>query len=92
VLVVFLCLSALYESWSIPLAVLLVVALGVLGALLAATGRGCERRLFPGRFVDDDRPFGKNAILIIQFALGQMEHGVELVPATLEAVPSLRRS
>jgi multidrug efflux pump len=87
VLVVFLCLSALYESWSIPLAVLLVVPLGVLGALLAATGRGLSNDVyFQVGLLTTIGLSAKNAILIIQFALGQMEHGVELVPATLEAV------
>jgi multidrug efflux pump len=45
-LVVFLCLAALYESWSVPFAVMLVVPLGVLGALLAATGRGLSNDVY----------------------------------------------
>jgi multidrug efflux pump len=86
-LVVFLCLSALYESWSIPMAVLLVVPLGVLGALIAATSRGLSNDVyFQVGLLTTIGLSAKNAILIIQFALGQMAHGVELVPATLEAV------
>jgi multidrug efflux pump len=86
VLVVFLCLAALYESWSIPFAVLLVVPIGVLGALLAATGRGLANDVyFQVGLLTTIGLSAKNAILIIQFALGQMAAGVDLVPATLEA-------
>ncbi|MGE5338186.1 MAG: efflux RND transporter permease subunit [Gemmatimonadota bacterium] len=86
-LVVFLCLAALYESWSIPFAVMLVVPLGVLGALLAATARGLSDDVYfqVGLLVTIGLS-AKNAVLIIQFALQQMEHGVDLVPATIEAV------
>ncbi len=84
---VFLCLSALYESWSIPVAVLLVVPLGVLGALVAATLRGFANDVyFQVGLLTTIGLSSKNAILIIQFALQQMEHGADLVPATLEAV------
>ena len=87
ILVVFLCLAALYESWSIPFAVLLIVPLGVLGALLAASGRGLTNDVyFQVGLLTTIGLSAKNAILIIQFALGQIEHGVALVPATLEAV------
>src|SRR5882724_6057616 len=87
VIVVFLCLAALYESWSIPVAVLLVVPLGVLGALLAASSRGLSNDVyFQVGLLTTIGLSAKNAILIIQFALGQMAHGVELVPATLEGV------
>jgi multidrug efflux pump len=87
ILVVFLCLAALYESWSIPVAVLLVVPLGVLGALLAASGRGLANDVyFQVGLLTTIGLSAKNAILIIQFALGQMAHGVALVPATLEGV------
>jgi len=87
VLVVFLCLAALYESWSIPAAVLLVVPLGVLGALLAATGRGLPNDVyFQVGLLTTIGLSAKNAILIIQFAMGQMAAGVDLIPATLEAV------
>ncbi len=59
-LVVFLCLAALYESWSIPVAVMMIVPLGVFGALLAATSaRLLQRRLLPGRPADHHRPVGE---------------------------------
>ena len=59
-LVVFLCLAALYESWSIPVSVLLVIPLGLVGAALAVTLRGLDqRRLFPGRPADHDGPVGQ---------------------------------
>ncbi len=86
-LVVFLCLAALYESWSIPFAVLLIVPLGVLGALLAATGRGLSDDVyFQVGLLTTIGLSAKNAILIIQFAQAQILEGVALVPATLEAV------
>ncbi len=86
-LVVFLCLAALYESWSVPVAVMLVVPLGVLGALIAASARGLSDDVYfqVGLLVTIGLS-AKNAVLIIQFALHQMAHGVELVPATIEAV------
>ncbi len=86
-LVVFLCLAALYESWSIPIAVLLIVPLGVLGALVAASGRGLSDDVyFQVGLLTTIGLSAKNAILIIQFALTQMAEGAQLVPATLEAV------
>ena len=87
IVVVFLCLAALYESWSIPFAVLLIVPLGVLGALIAATGRGLSDDVyFQVGLLTTIGLSAKNAILIIQFAVKQMSEGVELIPATLEAV------
>jgi multidrug efflux pump len=58
-LAVFLCLAALYESWSIPLAVILVVPLGVLGVLLASPARAAQRRLLQGRPDHHHRPVGQ---------------------------------
>jgi multidrug efflux pump len=85
--VVFLCLAALYESWSIPLAVILVVPLGIVGALVATTLRGMPNDVYfkVGLLVTIGLST-KNAILIIEFAESLMEQGRGLVEATLEAV------
>jgi len=87
-LVVFLCLAALYESWSIPFAVMLVVPLGVLGAVLAATGRGLANDIyFQVGLLATIGLSAKNAILIVEFAKREMEEeGKELFAATLDAV------
>jgi multidrug efflux pump len=87
-LVVFLCLAALYESWSVPFSVMLVVPLGVLGALLAASGRGLSNDVyFQVALLATIGLSSKNAILIVEFAKLQMEkEGRDLVSATLEAV------
>ena len=88
VLVVFLCLAALYESWSVPFAVILVVPLGVLGAVLFASGRGLSNDVyFQVALLATIGLTSKNAILIVEFAKAQMEkEGKELITATLEAV------
>ena len=84
--VVFLALAALYESWSIPLAVILVVPLGILGALLAVTVRGLpDDVFFKVGLIAIIGLSSKNAILIIEFAKTLHEDGMELVAATLEA-------
>ncbi|MQM30880.1 MAG: hydrophobe/amphiphile efflux-1 family RND transporter, partial [Candidatus Accumulibacter phosphatis] len=86
-LVVFLCLAALYESWSVPFAVMLVVPLGVLGALLAASGRGLSNDVyFQVGLLATIGLSSKNAILIVEFAKAQVEAGHNLVSATLSAV------
>ncbi len=87
-LVVFLCLAALYESWSVPFAVMLVVPLGVAGALLAATGRGLSNDVyFQVALLATIGLSSKNAILIVEFAKAQMEkEGKDLIAATLAAV------
>jgi multidrug efflux pump len=86
-IVVFLSLAALYESWSIPLAVLLVVPLGVLGALLATQIHGLSNDVyFKVGFLTIIGLSAKNAILIIEFAKEAMEQGKGLIEATLEAV------
>jgi multidrug efflux pump len=86
-IVVFLCLAALYESWSIPTAVLLVVPLGLIGALAATSLRGLSNDVyFKVGFLTIMGLSTKNAILIVEFALHAQERGLGLVEATLEAV------
>ena len=86
-LVVFLCLAALYESWSVPFAVMLVVPLGVIGALLAATARGLSNDVyFQVGLLTTIGLSAKNAILIVEFAKAQMEAGQDAITATLQAV------
>jgi multidrug efflux pump len=84
--VVFLALAALYESWSIPFAVILVVPLGILGALLAVTLRGLpDDVFFKVGLIAIIGLSSKNAILIIEFAKTLHEQGMDLIDATLEA-------
>ncbi len=85
-LVVFLCLAALYESWSIPFSVMLVVPLGVLGALLATWMRGLENDVyFQVGMLTVIGLSAKNAILIVEFANELHSRGQDLLEATLEA-------
>ncbi|AOS97911.1 Multidrug efflux pump subunit AcrB [Microbulbifer aggregans] len=86
-LIVFLCLAALYESWTVPTAVLLVAPLGILGAVLANTLRGMERDIyFQVAMLTTVGLTSKNAILIVEFAKQNLEEGMELVQATMRAV------
>lgn len=86
-LVVFLCLAALYESWAIPFAVILIVPLGILGALLAASMRGLENDVFfKVGLLTTVGLATKNAILIIEYAKELQAAGKGLIEATLEAV------
>ncbi|WP_058959097.1 multidrug efflux RND transporter permease AcrD [Type-E symbiont of Plautia stali] len=85
-LVVFLCLAALYESWSIPFSVMLVVPLGVVGALVATWMRGLENDVyFQVGLLTVIGLSAKNAILIVEFANEINSKGRELMEATLEA-------
>lgn len=84
--IVFLCLAALYESWSIPTAVLMVVPLGVLGSVLAVMFRGLPDDVyFKVGLIAIIGLSAKNAILIIEFARELQSQGHELIEATLEA-------
>ncbi|ARR49977.1 efflux RND transporter permease subunit [Photobacterium damselae subsp. damselae] len=85
-LVVFLCLAALYESWSVPIAVILVVPLGVLGALATTMFRGLENDVyFQVGLLTTIGLAAKNAILIVEFAKELHEKGMGLIEATVEA-------
>ncbi|MBV8049391.1 MAG: efflux RND transporter permease subunit [Paludibacterium sp.] len=85
-LVVFLCLAALYESWSVPFSVMLVVPLGVVGALMATWLRGLSNDVyFQVGLLTTIGLSTKNAILIVEFAKSLQEQGRGLIEATLEA-------
>jgi len=85
-LIVFLCLAALYESWTIPTAVLLVAPLGILGAALASTLLGMQRDVyFQVAMLTTVGLTSKNSILIIEFATTNLEKGMDLLAATMEA-------
>lgn len=87
IIFVFLCLAALYESWSIPTAVLMAAPIGVLGIALAATLRGLDRDIyFQVAMLATIGLSSKNAILIIAFAKQNFDAGMDLVEATLGAV------
>jgi multidrug efflux pump len=86
IVVVFLCLAALYESWSIPVAVLLVVPLGMLGAVLFSLARGLPNDIFfKIGLITIIGLAAKNAILIVEFAVEQRAAGKTLREATIEA-------
>ncbi|MCW5612522.1 MAG: efflux RND transporter permease subunit [Rubrivivax sp.] len=86
ILAVFLCLAALYESWSIPFAVILVVPLGVLGVVLATLARGYANDVyFQVGLITIIGLSAKNAILIIEFAKDLQAQGKDVVTAALEA-------
>ena len=86
IVVVFLCLAALYESWSIPFAVMLAVPLGVFGALLAVTLRDLPNDVFfKVGLIAIIGLSSKNAILIIEFARKLQDEGMSLIDAILEA-------
>jgi multidrug efflux pump len=84
--VVFLALAALYESWSVPFVVLLVVPLGVIGAVVASTARGLSNDIyFQVGLLTTIGLSAKNAILIVEFAKARYQSGQGLVEATIEA-------
>jgi multidrug efflux pump len=86
VLVIFLCLAALYESWPVPISILLALPLGAIGGVIGATMKGMPNDVyFQIGLLTTLGLTTKNAILIVQFAKARVEEGMELIPATLEA-------
>ncbi len=85
IIVIFLCLAALYESWSIPISILLVLPLGIIGAALATWMRGMYNDVyFQIGFLTTLGLTTKNAILVVQFAKEQMAQGAGLIEATVQ--------
>jgi len=83
---VFLCLAALYESWAIPISVIMVVPVGILGALSAATAFGMENDVFfQVGLLTTIGLSAKNAILIVEFARELQMQGMGIVEAALES-------
>ena len=85
-LIVFLCLAALYESWSIPFAVMLVVPLGIIGTVAATMLRGLDNDVFfQVGLLTTVGLAARNAILIVEFAKDNHDRGMDLVEATVQA-------
>ena len=85
IFVIFLCLAALYESWPIPISILLVLPLGVIGGVIASSARGLPNDVyFQIGLLATLGLTTKNAILIVQFAKAGVEQGMGLIEATLE--------
>jgi HAE1 family hydrophobic/amphiphilic exporter-1 len=85
ILVIFLCLAALYESWPIPLSILLTLPLGAIGGVIASSLMGLPNDVyFQIGLLTTLGLTTKNAILIVQFAKARVEQGMNLVKATLE--------
>jgi hydrophobe/amphiphile efflux-1 (HAE1) family protein len=85
ILVIFLCLAALYESWPIPIAILLALPLGAIGGVIASSMRGMSNDVyFQIGLLTTLGLTTKNAILIVQFAKARVEEGMGLIEATLE--------
>ncbi|HEX2584477.1 MAG TPA: efflux RND transporter permease subunit [Steroidobacteraceae bacterium] len=86
-IIVFLCLAALYESWSIPLAILLAAPLGIIGAIISTALLGLQRDIyFQVAMLTTIGISSKNAILIVEFAKEYVEQGQGVIQATLHAV------
>jgi multidrug efflux pump len=84
ILVIFLCLAALYESWSVPFSVLMVIPLGIIGSVLAATLRGLDNDVyFRVALLTTMGLSSKNAILIVEFAEEAYERGATAVDAAI---------
>ena len=82
---IFLCLAALYESWPIPISILLVLPLGVIGGVIGTSLRGLPNDIyFQIGLLTTLGLTTKNAILIVQFAKARVEEGMGLIEATLE--------
>ena len=87
ILVIFLVLAALYESWSVPISIMLALPLGVIGGVIASSSRGLPNDVyFQIGLLTVLGLTTKNAILIVQFAKARLEQGSGLIEATLEAV------
>jgi len=85
IFVIFLCLAALYESWTIPIAILLILPLGVIGGIIATSARGLANDVyFQIGLLTTLGLATKNAILIVQFAKDGLKQGMGLVEAILE--------
>lgn len=92
ILVVFLCLAALYESWSVPISVIMVIPLGVLGATVAATLRGLNNDVyFQVALLTTIGLSSKNAILIVEFAEAKVAEGYSLTRAAIRAAQTRLR-
>jgi hydrophobe/amphiphile efflux-1 (HAE1) family protein len=86
VLVIFLCLAALYESWPVPISILMALPLGAIGGVIGSSMMGLPNDVyFQIAILTTLGLTTKNAILIVQFAKQRVEQGMELIPATLEA-------
>jgi HAE1 family hydrophobic/amphiphilic exporter-1 len=86
ILVIFLCLAALYESWPIPISILLALPLGAIGGVISSSLRGLPNDVyFQIGLLTTLGLTTKNAILIVQFARARVDEGIRLIEATLEA-------
>jgi len=84
-IVIFLCLAALYESWTVPISILLILPLGVIGGILASSFRGLPNDVyFQIGLLTTLGLTTKNAILIVQYAMNKLQEGAGLMEATLE--------